>query len=619
MSASSRETFLQPLFLDIRGKPSLVVGGGSTATKRARTLLEAGARVKVVAPEADVALQEMARRGEIVWEKRPFRTEDVEGNFLVVAVTGDRSVNGEVLRACRARGIMVCANAPDSHGDVLFPAVIRRGDLVIAVSTCGGSPALCRMIREDLETNMDELLPETLSLISDVRKKLKNVDIRPAFREWKDALDEEIYKLLEKGMRGEAERLLLERLTGPQPERPELLVWGINHRTACLEARESLSFQGPELESLVRELKRRLGGAVVLFTCNRFEIYVYSRPSELEEAVGAALYPKLEAYREGDHYTPYRLRGTSAIVHLIRVICGLDSMIVGEHQIRNQVKRAVKLAESVGALREPLRGVFQRALHAGRRIASAVQPATEWKSVSGAAVCELRECLGGLQGRSVLVVGSGEAGRTAIRLLKNEGVEKVWVMGRDPNWVLKLADRYDANPASYEELETVLRHVDGVINSSPRPAGLLKRECMERMMGVRSERPLVVVDISVPRGFPDWFSEVNGVLVRDLRDLERWSPGEVEGLRRADELVEREAGRIASWLEERNSFPLIIRLRREAEELGREAAEEIASNLCLGDGAEEYLRQSIGRLVKKIMHHRTEVARHSTCGTVGQE
>lgn len=604
-----REAVLQPLLLDLRGRPCLVAGGGSTAAKRARTLVAAGAKVKVVAPVLGEALREMARKGEVEWEERGFREEDLEGRFLVVAVTGDAAVNAEIERSCRRRGILVCANAPHSHGDVLFPSVVRRGDLVLAVSTSGGNPALSRMIREGLESSLDPGLTELVSVVNEARRKLKSSGLRPSFRDWREALDEEFFQLMENGLRHEAERLLLDRLSRTSPERPEFLVWGISHRTACLEVKERLSRQGAELEGLLRELKKTLERVMVLDTCNRFEVYAYAQPSLLREAVSAVVLPGLAGFEEGGHYTPYLLRGEEALAHLIRVICGLDSMIPGEQQIRNQVRKAARLADSVGALGDPLRGVLERAVRAGRRVASNLGAVAEWRSVSGAAVMEVRRHLGDLEGRTVLVVGSGEAGRLALHLLRREGAAKLRLMGSDAERVEGLARRFGAEPLHYQDLKAALCDADAVINSSPRPSSILEREDLLKAGEKRGDHPLLILDISVPRGFPAWCSELEGVVYRDLRDLGDWGGGDLDPRTEVEALLEGEARRIAAWLEERAVSPLIARLHREAEDIGRRAADEIASALRLEDGQREYLGRSIHRLVRRVLHRQTLIAR----------
>jgi glutamyl-tRNA reductase len=344
---------------------------------------------------------------------------------------------------------------------------------------------------------------------------------------------------------------------------------------------------------------------MVVDTCNRFEVYAYAEPSRLRASITSMINPRLVGYDEGRDYSCYLLRGEEAVLHLVRVVCGLDSMIQGDQQIRNQIRKAVGLAESVGALGDPLKGVIQRAIRAAREITSLIMEVTGERSVSEAAVSMVRQSLGCIEHRDVLVIGTGEAGKVALRALRQERVRSLWVLGGDARRVFLLGRHHGAEPLLYEDLERALLHVDAVINSSTRPGNILDREGLNAIMSRRAGRPLVIVDISMPRGFPEWCSRVEGVVLKDLRDLGEWS-GEAAALPlELENLVRREALRIASWLEERRNVPLVSRMRKETEELGREAVEEIAARLRLDGSKKEYLGRRIEKLVRRILHHQT--------------
>lgn len=600
---------LFPLLLDLRDKPCLVAGGGATAAKRVRSLLSAGAGVMVVAPEVEGSLRDMVMEGEVAWAQRPFAPEDVEGKFLVVAVTDDPSLNAAIESICRSRGILVCANAPDWRGDALFPSVIRQGELVIAVSTSGGSPSLSRMIREELEAGMDQELPALVSVMSGVRKRLKERGVSPSFQEWRAALDDGICQMMVDGDYRGAEEELLRRLSGAPAENPEIAVWGISHRTACLEAKERLSLEARELERLIKDMKARLGNALVLDTCNRFEVYSFTLPLRLREAVGSMVVPRLAGLEEGRDYECYFLRGESCLRHLVRVVSGLDSMVVGEHQIRHQVRRAARLSESLGALRHPLKGAVQRALHAGRGIAAHLSGYGEERSISGEAVAAARECAGGLEGKAVLVIGSGQAGGIALRLLAKEAVGRLWFMGSHYHRVSRLAEASGATPLLHQDLENVLLEADVVINTSPVPKRTLGEGDLEEIMRARAFRPLIIVDIAVPRGFPEESEGIKGVTLKNLLHLGRVNGHDPGGGVALEEMVERETRSIARWLGERNASPIITRLRREAEDMAREVTREIAVSLGLEDGERDYVEKRIDLLVRRILHGHILLAR----------
>lgn len=140
-----------PAFLDLRDRPCLVVGGGPVAERKAIALFDAGADLTVVSPTLTAHLRELADKGKIAYQPRNFSEHDLTGMFLAVAATDDDAVNAAVAHACRKNGVLVnVATAPD-EGTFIVPSVVERGDLLIAISTCGDSPALARRVREELE------------------------------------------------------------------------------------------------------------------------------------------------------------------------------------------------------------------------------------------------------------------------------------------------------------------------------------------------------------------------------------------------------------------------------------------------------------------------------------
>jgi precorrin-2 dehydrogenase/sirohydrochlorin ferrochelatase len=140
-----------PAFLDLRERPCLVVGGGTIAERKAVALFDAGADLTVVSPSLTPALETLSHKNKISYRPKSFEERDVNGMYLAVAATNDPGVNSAVARACRQRGILVNAASPPEESTFIVPSVVDRGDLLIAVSTSGNSPALSRKVREDLE------------------------------------------------------------------------------------------------------------------------------------------------------------------------------------------------------------------------------------------------------------------------------------------------------------------------------------------------------------------------------------------------------------------------------------------------------------------------------------
>lgn len=173
---------LFPLFLRLDGRQCLLVGAGNIASQKIQGLLGAGAIVHVVAPVAGPVLSEFIREGLVCWSQRVFRSSDLDGTVLVIAATGDPDVNEVVFREARRRGILCNAVDEPERCDFYYPAVVQRGDLQIAISTAGRSPALAQRIRKELETQFSHDYAGWLSWLGDVRTRLFRKPMDPERR-----------------------------------------------------------------------------------------------------------------------------------------------------------------------------------------------------------------------------------------------------------------------------------------------------------------------------------------------------------------------------------------------------------------------------------------------------
>lgn len=173
---------LFPMFLKLDACRCVVVGAGVVASQKLDGLLESGAEVQVVAPQASESIQELARIGRIAWTPAEFRPEHLEGAKLVIAATGDPVVNEQVYRAARQRGVLCNSVDEPERCDFFYPAVVRRGDLQIAISTAGKSPALAQRIRQDLEEQFDSSYSSWLQWLGSVRQLFFQRHVEPELR-----------------------------------------------------------------------------------------------------------------------------------------------------------------------------------------------------------------------------------------------------------------------------------------------------------------------------------------------------------------------------------------------------------------------------------------------------
>lgn len=199
-----------PVFLHIKGRRCVVVGGGEVAQRKAEALLEAGARVRVIAPSLTPRLAEMAAAGAVEAEPRPYISGDLKGAFLTIAATDNAETNALVTREARRRRVLLNVVDQPRACSFIVPSVVRRGELVLAISTGGLSPALARKVREELEAYLGPEYALLARVVGRVRRRLRHAGVSPDA--WNQALDAGLLELLRRGEVARAEQRLEEAL-----------------------------------------------------------------------------------------------------------------------------------------------------------------------------------------------------------------------------------------------------------------------------------------------------------------------------------------------------------------------------------------------------------------------
>ncbi|OLD99663.1 MAG: glutamyl-tRNA reductase [Actinobacteria bacterium 13_1_20CM_4_69_9] len=370
---------------------------------------------------------------------------------------------------------------------------------------------------------------------------------------------------------------------------------GISHHQAPVELRERAALDPERARDLARRLAGERGEAVCLSTCNRTELYLAEdSPDEAERKAEAALL----ALEEELGPSLYRLRDEAAALHLFRVAAGLDSMVPGEGEILGQVRGAHHL----GATGPILDRLFRDALHAGRKARTETAIGESPASVSSAAAALAEQVFGELGGRSVLVVGAGEAGELAIKSLAARGAAIAFVANRTPERAQELTRRYGGTPLSLDRVAENLEHVDVVLSSTSSPDWMLSRAEVERTLHARRGRPLFLIDLAVPRDLDPAIHELDGCYLYDIDDLEAVVAETLAGRRReaerAEAIVDAEAERFREWQASLDVVPAIASLRARAEEI--RTAELDRAKLS---GAERRAAESVtAAVLNKLLH-----------------
>ncbi|MDP6559731.1 MAG: bifunctional precorrin-2 dehydrogenase/sirohydrochlorin ferrochelatase [Candidatus Binatia bacterium] len=201
-----------PISIEMTGRPCVVIGGGVVAERKVQGLLETSAEVTVISPNLTESLHLWVREGKLAHKARKYLAGDLEGYDLAFVATDDPHMNSSVAREGKKNQIWVNAADDPSHCDFILPSVLKRGDLTVAVSTGGASPALSRAIREGLEFNFTEDHAELAHMVAQVRRELRRRSLTPSPEAWRQALNESLFDLIAKGKKEEARAYLMEQL-----------------------------------------------------------------------------------------------------------------------------------------------------------------------------------------------------------------------------------------------------------------------------------------------------------------------------------------------------------------------------------------------------------------------
>jgi glutamyl-tRNA reductase len=370
---------------------------------------------------------------------------------------------------------------------------------------------------------------------------------------------------------------------------------GISHHQAPVELRERAALDPERARELALRLAGERGEAVCLSTCNRTELYLADDTGDDAERKAEAA---LLALEEELGPSLYRLRDEAAALHLFRVAAGLDSMVPGEGEILGQVRTA----HDLGATGPILDRLFRDALHAGKKARTETAIGESPASVSSAAAALAEQVFEDLSGRSVLVIGAGEAGELAIKSLVARGAKIAFVANRTAERAEALTQRYGGDPLSLDAVADSLGHVDVVLSSTSAPDWTLTRDDVERTLHARRGRPLFLIDLAVPRDLDPAIHELEGCYLYDIDDLEAVVAETLAGRRReaerAESIVAAEAERFREWQASLDVVPAIASLRARAEEI-REAELERAKL----SGAERRAAESVtAAVLNKLLH-----------------
>lgn len=390
----------------------------------------------------------------------------------------------------------------------------------------------------------------------------------------------------------------------------EIIVIGLNHKTAPIDIRERLAFQESEIEEALQRIRSipSIRETMILSTCNRVEIYATSK--EVEKAV-----QELKQFLSEIHQFPlerfernlYLLIGEEAVRHIFRVASSLDSMVVGEPQILGQIKEAYQRANESKASGVILHRLLHRAFHVAKRVRTETKISSSAVSVSSVAVELAQRIFGTLEDRVVFLIGAGEMIELAARHLVSGGVKKILVTNRTYERALNLAREFQGEAIPFEEMNIGLKRADIVISATNSPEPILTSEQIIRVMKERRHRPIFFIDIADPRDIEPKVGDLENVYLYNIDDLQKVAFENLKDREReaekAEGIVREEVERFVRWYHSLEVTPTIIALRKKFEEIRvRELKKMLSLHPELTEKERKSLEAMTSAIINKILH-----------------
>ena len=386
---------------------------------------------------------------------------------------------------------------------------------------------------------------------------------------------------------------------------------GLNHNTTPLELRERFSFSEDAIRSTLARLacghlSSSIAELVILSTCNRTELYAVSSHLTLEELeifLSETCGMPVDAF----HSHVYQYRDMEADRHLFEVAAGLDSLVIGEPQILGQIVRALELSRGQNMAGPVLNRLFQAALHAGKRARTETNISRNPASVSSLAASLAEQVVHPIAEAQVVVIGAGEMAELAVEALRKRGANRILVINRTLERAHAIADRWGAEITTFENLASALQSADILISSTGAPHTILSAEMVKHAMQARMQRPLVLIDIAVPRDIDSDAANIPHVKLYDIDNLNEKLEGalaeRMAEVPQVKSILDEEIREFEEYMKSLEMIPIISDIRQQAESIRKEMLRKTLRRLPdLTDAERTRIEAMTQALVKQILH-----------------
>ncbi|MBZ0135923.1 MAG: glutamyl-tRNA reductase [Planctomycetes bacterium] len=387
------------------------------------------------------------------------------------------------------------------------------------------------------------------------------------------------------------------------------VVLGINHKYAPLEVRERLAYADRRIPGALKSIRERAGcdEAVLLSTCNRVEAYAFTNDSDARARILQALAGDQSLKPEYLEQYCYFHRGRDAVEHLLRVAGGLDSLVLGETQVLNQVKKAYLLAQSENSTGKALNALFHRAFQSAKRLHTETGISEGQLSTSSIAVRFIKRVFEDLADKTALLIGVGEVGELTLTHLREAGIGRVIVVSRNHERAREAAARFNGDAVPFDLLQDYLALAHVVITQTSSDQRILERRQFQKSQKKRGYGSVFVLDLAVPRDVAEDVGELDGVFLYNVDDLEHVvAEHAMERSRELDQckaIITEESERFLKGFQSYAAGPLITELRARAEQIKQEEIARLMARFPeLPESAREEIAGFSSRLMNKLLH-----------------
>lgn len=389
-----------------------------------------------------------------------------------------------------------------------------------------------------------------------------------------------------------------------------IFVIGLNHKSADVSIREKVAFGPDKYEKGLKALHDLpfIEETVVLSTCNRVELYFNANGnSNIEDDVKKFLSEFHDVELDKLYKALYAYGDVEAVRHIFKVASSLDSMVVGEPQILGQLKDAYDLALTYNTSGVILNQLMKKAISVAKRIRTETKIAENAVSISYAAVELAKKIFSSINGLTCMLLGAGEMAELSAKHLTSGGVKEIIVANRTYNRACSMASEFNGRPVEFNTFKEELLNADIVICSTGAPNYVILKKDMEAAMKKRRNKPIFLIDISVPRNLDPAINHIENAYLYDIDDMQDVVDSNVSARQneahKAEEIIDEEIKTFIKWFQSRNAVPTIVSLRQMADNVKNDELAKLFNKLDnLNDKEKKAIQQMANTIVNKLIH-----------------